>query len=148
MTNAGRENSQALLVPSQLSDAEFIRAFEELRISNTAFHHRDHVRLAWGYLGQFPLATASEKMAESIQHFAMHHAGNLDKYHETVTRGWMLLVQAAILEKGRGLEFDDFVRSSPQLLDLKALNAYYSPERLNSPEARRAWVEPDIRSLP
>jgi hypothetical protein len=34
-----------------LSDDEFVTAFEEGTISRAAFHHADHVRLAWIYAG-------------------------------------------------------------------------------------------------
>jgi hypothetical protein len=148
MTALDHDSSEQDAEPSRLTDEEFVQAFEECRISGALFHHRDHVRLAWIYLNRHPFPEASDRMVASIKRFAMHNAGNLEKYHETVTRSWMRLVNAAIRENGCGPGFDDFAKASPKLLDMKVLSSYYSKDLLNGSEARATWVEPDIQPLP
>jgi len=148
MTDRVHDGSEQDLEPSRLTDEEFVQAVEECRIPGTSFHHRDHVRLAWAYLNRYPFPEASDRMVASIKRFAMHNAGNLEKYHETVTRSWMRLVNAAIRENGCGPGFDAFAKGSPELFETKVLSLYYSKEQLNGSEARATWVEPDIQPLP
>ncbi len=82
-------------------------------------------------------------MAASIRRYAAHH-GATEKYHETVTRAWMDLVQHAV----SGGNFDEFMAANDDLADPRALTAYYSPERLACAAARREWVAPDLCALP
>ena len=37
-----------------MTDSEFVDSFEDCTLPSTAFHHRDHVRLAWIYLRRHP----------------------------------------------------------------------------------------------
>jgi hypothetical protein len=128
-------------------DDEFMDAVEACTLPDTAFHHRDHLRLAWIYVCRFGYPAGSERMAASIRRYATH-LGATEKYHETVTRAWMDLVQHAVARAQNALNFDELVTANPDLADPKALAAYYSPERLASPAARQEWVAPDLRSLP
>ena len=79
---------------ADLSDDAFVNAFESCTLSGDAFRHYDHLRLAWIYLGDRPLADATERMVASIRRFAQHH-GAAAKYHDTMTRLWMRLVAHA-----------------------------------------------------
>jgi hypothetical protein len=129
------------------ADDEFLEAVETCTLPNAAFHHRDHVRLAWIYLCRFGYEAGSERMAASIRRYAAHH-GAFEKYHETITRAWMDLVQHAMGRMTQSAAFDAFIAANADLADPLALNAYYSPELLASVAARREWVPPDLRSLP
>jgi hypothetical protein len=129
------------------TDKEFLEAVESCSLPNAAFHHRDHVRLAWIYICRFGYQTGSERMAASIRRYAAHH-GATAKYHETITRAWMDLVQHALASANHRASFDAFLAANADLADANALNAYYSPELLASPAARQEWVPPDLRSLP
>ncbi|MBI2680226.1 MAG: hypothetical protein HYX25_04370 [Candidatus Solibacter usitatus] len=130
-----------------MRDEEFLKAVESCTLPNTAFHHRDHVRLAWIYVSRFGYQAGSERMAASIRRYAAHH-GATAKYHETITRAWMDLVQHALTNANPPANFDAFLATNATLADPHALNAYYSPELLASPAARQEWVPPDLRSLP
>ena len=37
-----------------MTESEFVAAFEDASLPETAFRHRDHVRLAWIYLRELP----------------------------------------------------------------------------------------------
>jgi hypothetical protein len=156
---------------SQLSDGEFLAAFESATLAD--FHHVDHVRAAWIYLRRLPFLRASERMAESVWHFAARHGAHM-KYHETITQAWMLLVRDALeqdRQAGGGERtptseadpgplsvdshanhvpdgFDAFSSAHPELLDAHALDRFYSPQLLASPAARAQFVPPDLSPLP
>ncbi len=117
-----------------MTDDEFVAAFERCTLPPSAFHHRDHIRLARIYLDRLGLDAATIQFAESLKRFATH-LGKSEKYHETMTIAWMRLVAGS-------------PREHAALLDKDHLYRYYSRELLDSPEARMGFVEPDLQQLP
>lgn len=124
-----------------MTDAEFIAAFEAGRLDE--FTHRDHIRMAFAYsrIGGTGLAIA--KAREGIARLA---AGST-KYHETLTVAWARAVAHMTAQSGAET-FDAFLAEYPQLLRRDLMDAHYSRERLFSPAARAAFVEPDREPLP
>ncbi|MEO6260843.1 MAG: hypothetical protein ABIP63_10850 [Thermoanaerobaculia bacterium] len=55
------------------SDEErtFLQAFEDCSLPAAAFHHRDHVRVAWIYLQTFPLLEALNHFILGLRRFAI-----------------------------------------------------------------------------
>jgi hypothetical protein len=109
----------------ELSDAEFVAAFESCALAADAFRHYDHIRLAWAYLEAHPLDEATERMAESIRRFARHHTGSTAKYDENLTRAWMRLVAHARSASDHAPDFATFAEAHPMLFDRRrAFDAY------------------------
>ncbi len=127
-------------------DEQFLVAFEAGRIANQNFHHRDHLRLAWIQIRRLGLERASESVAMAIRQFAAHH-GNADRYHDTMTCFWVRVVGMGI-NRHPTLPFDDLLTAEPHLLDKNLPFLHWSRERMRSDEARRRWVEPDLRLMP
>jgi hypothetical protein len=121
-------------------------ALQSLLARHGRFGHREHLELAWTYLGRYPARRAARAMAVAIQHLAATHGASA-KYHDTITGSWVHLV-AVHRQRCEGETFDDFLARNPELLDQRLLEAHYSPALLWSEEARSHWVPPDIRSLP
>jgi hypothetical protein len=130
-----------------LEEDEFIDRFERCEYPNEMFKHPDHIRLAWSYIRRFGADAAEIRIAVSIRRFAAS-LGHEEKYHETITRGWLRLVNAAYLTTPCASDFSQFIASHLWLLDRKALLGFYSEELLKSDAARSSWVEPDLRPLP
>lgn len=126
-----------------MTDEEFLARFEACALED--FRHRDHVRVAWLYLQKFPYERAVREMELGIRRYAAHH-GAPDKYHHTVTLVWMRVVAAACREHAE--DFAGFLARCPHLLDPDTPRRYYSPARLDSPEARSGWLDPDLSDLP
>jgi hypothetical protein len=133
---------------ADLSDDEFVRQLTSHMLPNERFHHYDHIRLAWIFLREQEIGAATERMVRTLQAFGLHIRGNLSRYHDTVTRGFMRLVAAHIRMTPDIERFDEFAAKHPMLFDKNALHAFYSPELLDSPPARTGWIEPDLRPLP
>ena len=100
---------------------------------------------AW-YLSRFPAELALEKMRASLLRFTEHHG--VKRYHETITRFWLLVVQdflrttldqAPLAEK-----VNELIR---RYNDKNLLFEFYDRERVMSDEARRTWIEPDRKQL-
>ena len=132
---------------AHLSNEEFVEAFESCRLPASQFHHADHIRLAWIYLGQLSAEEAAERIGQAIRRFAAHN-GVSQKYHRTITLAWMRLVAAARMGSPRVTRFEEFAELHPELLDMTNLKRYYTAERLATVEARTAWVEPNLCDLP
>ena len=130
-----------------MTDAEFVCAFEDCTLSNEYFHHRDHVRLAWIYLRTYGETESRVRMSESIRRFAAFH-GKSDKYHETVTLAWLRLVANAMARVPYGASFDQLIKGSPELLEKRTVEKYYSSGALSSEASRASWIEPDLQPLP
>jgi hypothetical protein len=126
-----------------VTDDEFLAGFEAHRLHQ--FSHRDHVRMAFAYARRDGGAGAVEG-ARRIRGLAEAH-GDFGKYHETLTVGWARAVGHYALVCD-ALPFDAFVAANPQLMNRDLLSAHYSRELLFSPEARAAFVEPDLAPLP
>ena len=132
---------------SARSDEDFLCAFEDLSFPANQFHHREHIRVAWLYLKSSDATRAAERMTAGILRFANHH-GATQKYHHTLTLAWMRLVAAALVETPDGYDFAKFLAEHSELGDKDLLKKYYSPELLQTNEAREGWVEPDLQPLP
>ena len=127
---------------TDLSDSEFIRAFEGCTLPGERFHHREHIRLAWLYLRAEAPDAAERRMEEGIRRYAAH-LGASQKYHHTITLFWMRAVASALGEGPRHPSFDAFMAAHPELLDKALVERHFSPPLLESAAARSGWVEPD-----
>ena len=118
----------ALQPPSgtrHLSDAEFVSAFEACTLAADAFRHYDHIRLAWAYLRAFAPDEATDRMAESIRRFALHHTGSTAKYDDSLTRAWMRLVAHARAVSADAPDFATFAEANPMLFDRRRAFDFY-----------------------
>jgi hypothetical protein len=111
------------------------------------FCHRNHVRAAWTCLQRMPLRVAAHRFGELLQRYVTQ-VGAEDKFHLTLTFAFMHLIHERM--KASPADWDGFVATNPDLFaDAKSLVArFYSPGRLMTVEARRAFVEPDLAPLP
>src|SRR5258706_16190218 len=101
-----------------MNDDVFAAAFERCEIPGYAFHHRDHIRLAWIYLRRYGLIEAERRIAESIRRYAAHH-GASQKYHQTITIAWMRVVAGA-MRQAPAATFEELVERFPKLLDKRS----------------------------
>ena len=129
-------------------DLAFVRAFERCQIPAEAFDHAAHVRLAYIYLSEHPVEMAVGRMKTSLLAFLACLGVDQGKYHETVTRAWIMAVSHFMNESVPCESAADFMTKNPRLLDSKIMLKHYSAEVLFSPRARQAFVQPDVRPIP
>ena len=124
-----------------IDDAEFLRAFEDCTLPASAFHHRDHVRLAWLYLRSCPPLEALARFTEGLKRFATAN-GSPGLYHETITWAYLFLIRERMAEDET---FEELAARNPDLLAWRpsVLDLYYDRETLGSERARRVFVMPD-----
>lgn len=126
---------------AELSDDELLDGFEGASLEPGTFHHEEHVRVAWLYCQRYEPAQAVERFVTCIRRLVTA-LGASDKYHETITWAYLLLIRER-LEAGESWE--EFAARSGDLLDPKGavLRRYYSPGLLRSDRAKTRFVLPD-----
>jgi hypothetical protein len=130
------------------ADDAYARDFEACRISAQDFDHAAHVRLAYVYLCEHPADVAADRMKQSLLRFLAHLGIGDSKYHETLTRGWILAVAHFMDESAPCDSAAAFMAANPRLLDSRILLEHYSAEVLFAPAARQSFVQPDRREIP
>ncbi len=63
--------------------------FESGNVSS--FKHKDHIKLAWAYLHEYPTSQAIDKFSSALKAFAAKQ-GATDLYHETITWAYLLII--------------------------------------------------------
>ena len=130
-----------------MNNTDLAKRMESGDFPNAEFHHEQHLQLAWHYLRTYERRAAIERMRATIRNFA-GGLGHPEKYHDTATIAWMRLVEAALRCSPQIGDFAAFLTAHAWLRGRDALLAFYSQERLDSPQARAQWVDPDLRPLP
>ena len=129
-------------------DRCFREEFEARRLAPETFDHRAHVRLAYIYLAENDVEASVALMRDALLAFLEHHGVDVSKYHETITRAWILAVRH-FMERSPGCSSADaFIDHNPALLDSKIMLSHYSTELLFSEEARARFAEPDLEQIP
>jgi len=146
MRNA--EDKMSIPYQSQSEIEAVIRGFESCTTPKDDFPHQSHLTVAVSYLHDSGLEQATERMRKALLRFLEHHGVGQEKYNETLTIFWLRLIDNKINELGADLsllELTNLLISA--LANSGIVFEYYSPERLNSPEAKRSWIEPELKSF-
>jgi hypothetical protein len=124
-----------------LSDP-LVQAFEAATLDPAAFHHREHLYVAWCYLRALPLEEALARYVRHLRRLAVA-LGVAHKFHATVTWAYVVLLHAA-MDRSPGATFDQLLAAHPALLDHRtgALHDHYDRAQLDSDDARRYFVLP------
>ncbi|HSQ69903.1 MAG TPA: hypothetical protein VLM41_07435 [Steroidobacteraceae bacterium] len=139
-------------MPLDVSSADrvFRSSVESGELPAADFNHRAHLRLAYVYLAehQSDANEAYERMRATLLHFLARHGVDPSKYHDTLTRAWILAVRHFMVRTPDACSADAFIDANPVLLDSKVMLTHYSTELLFSEQARRQFVEPDRDPIP
>jgi hypothetical protein len=127
-----------------MTDDEFLAQLEACTLPADCFHHADHLHAAWLYLSRFAAAEAIARFSATLREYATS-LGKADRYHETITWAYLLLVNERIRRAEPGLSWQQFVQSNADLFggNNSVLLKYYCPETLSGPIAREVFLMPD-----
>jgi hypothetical protein len=129
-------------------DMAFQQSFELFKVAPAAFDHSAHVRLCYIYLCQYSVDEASQRMKDSLLAFLGHLGAGDSKFHETITRAWVMAVRHFMEESPGTASAQEFVAANPRLLDTSIMLSHYSAEVLYSQHAKSSFVQPDLASIP
>lgn len=130
------------------SDKRFLEDFQACRIEPSAFHHREHLRLAYVLLASMELQKARRHLKEDLLRFLAHHGIDPSGYHETLTGAWLLAVRHFMSQSPSDLDSEGFIEMNPRLLDKEVLLSHYSRDLLDSEAAKAAFLPADIDPIP
>jgi hypothetical protein len=126
-----------------MSEHELIERFETGRVAPEAFHHADHVRLAFAYVKACSVLNGLGRFSESLKRFAVAQ-GKADRYHETITFAYFFLIRERMARRGC-VTWEEFAASNADLFkrNNEILKRYYEAQTLKSDLARNVFVFPD-----
>ncbi len=87
-------------------------------------------------------------MKRALLSFLEHLGVGTGKYHETITRAWVMAVHHFMASTESCSSFSEFIARNPILLDSEIMLSHYSAEVLFSDEARAGFIEPDVSPIP
>jgi hypothetical protein len=133
---------------NDMSDDEFLSSFTACTLPPEQFSHAGHIRLAWINLQRHSFDQAADATCRGIRAYAAH-LGAAAKFHTTITVALMHLLRAAGAAD-RNTSWYQFVGANQDLVhNARAVLArYYSPQRLDSEQARERFLAPDLLALP
>ena len=68
-------------------------AFRAGTLSTDAFHHADHVRMAWVYVREYGLESATRQFVDDLKRFAVAK-GVPGLYHAMITQAYLSMAPA------------------------------------------------------
>lgn len=125
---------------------DVVRRFETCAYTPEEFVHARHLTVAAWCFATMESEAARERMRTGLRRFIAHHRKN--GYHVTITEFWLERVGnlvAELRDKQEGLI--PLVNSVLECSgDKNLIYEFYTRARIDSAEAKAAWIEPDIKS--
>ncbi len=131
----------------------FLKAFEHGTWPKADWTHAAHIAVAGCYLFDYPLEIATDRMRLGVRHYN-HCVGtrNTDRsgYHETLTVFWMTIVKSHLDRLPWNTPRLEAVRQLVEVLGPQRdlFEEYYGFDVVQSVEARRSWMRPNLKPLP
>jgi hypothetical protein len=126
-----------------------VNRFRKRTLSKSEWTHRAHLTVGIWYSLRFSEDRALYLLRHRISSFnSAVGTVNSDSsgYHETLTAVWLKLIKLEL--KAPVVESTElYNRIIESICDSSVPLRYYSRERLFSVEARRGWLEPDLRAF-
>ena len=126
---------------------DVVRRFESCSFTPEEFAHVRHLTVTAWYFATMDPEAAREKMRAGLRRFIAHHGKN--GYHVTITEFWLETVGNIVSARRNGknslVPLVNSVIASCN--DTNLIYEFYSRERIASPEAKAARIEPDIKRL-
>jgi hypothetical protein len=127
---------------------EVVRRFESRELPPADFNHREHLVVALCYLLRADDEGALARLRAGIVGYAAAHGVSPSLYNETITVFWLRRVRSFLTRAGGG---DGLAGLANRLVEecggSRLIFDYYSKALIDSGEARRAWVGPDLKAL-
>ena len=128
-----------------------VRMFETCTLPLERWDHRAHLTVGLWYLLRHEEVTATDLIRLGIKRYNRSRGIETTPtggYHETITLFYVRVISKYLRTAGRHGSIAALAEGLFKSAGCKQLPfEYYSKERLMSLEARRGWVEPDLKLL-
>jgi hypothetical protein len=131
--------------------ASLVRDFESCALRRELWTHAAHLKVALWYLLRHEWDEAVALTRRGILRY--NEASGISNtpasgYHETLTLFWLHTVRRFLdARRDDASDVDKLADELATSADKNLPLDFYTRERLMSPEARAAWVEPDLKPL-
>lgn len=128
-----------------------VAKFNQCNLAHSEWNHLAHLTVAIWYLTQYEEKQAINIIRQGIQRY--NKAMNIEAtpnsgYHETLTLFWLYTVRNYLAVVDRKIPIVELTNKLIYKLQDKNLpKNYYSQDVLMSWEARKHWIEPDLKPL-
>ena len=124
-------------------------AFTSATLPKSAWTHQAHIAIAGILVRRDPVTALSQARAGILHLNKCHGTVNsaMSGYHETLTVFWIRIVTSFCAERSR-LTRLAVVNAMMAQLPRDLFRKYYSFDVVQSRDARRRWIEPDVKALP
>lgn len=144
-------NKTMVKIKSEKDINNLVESFDNQTLPHDDWHHLEHIAVAAYYLHHFDPNTATEKIKAGIKKLNDAHGAIQTEnsgYHETITVFLMKILAKKYKEVGDCNLWKKFELGVELLFGLNSfLMEYYSPELINSWEARLNWIKPDKQDI-
>jgi hypothetical protein len=130
-----------------------VARFEDGTLPKAEWTHQAHLTVALWYASRLPFEEALAVVRQGIQKInAAHGVATTPTggYHETITRFYMMVICAYVVEEAGAAGTDWAARVNRLLARYGARDLplrHYSKDLLMSARARFGWVEPDLQPI-
>lgn len=129
-------------------DLKFKLQVESCKFPVSDFNHQAHLRLAYVYLSQHSADISVRLMRETLVRFLHYNGVDPAKYHETLTKAWILAVHHFMQAAKNLSSADEFIDANKQMLNRDIMLTHYSSDYLYSDEAKATFVQPNLDPIP
>ena len=131
-----------------IQDNEFLQLFLATELREEEFNHRAHLKIGYCLICQYDVDMACTKIKSGILNFLEHIGQGKEKYHETITKAWILAIHHFMRTSRPSISFQQFIEQNPILLDQGIMYTHYSHHLLQSELAKSKYLEPDLETIP
>jgi hypothetical protein len=127
-----------------------VRGFEDCSTLPSQFNHRAHLVVALSYLhlSRLTVREATERMRVGLYRFLDHYGEDRQVYNETITLFWIKLVHSFLERANLSRPLADIANEMIEACgNSQLIYGYYTKERLSSDEAKKEWIEPDVKGI-
>ncbi|WP_185233308.1 hypothetical protein [Teredinibacter franksiae] len=129
-------------------DKSFLSAFENSTLEVDAFHHREHLRLAYITLVLNDVDLAYRRIRAGLLRMLQRNGVGSVKYHDTLTFAWIQAVKHFMWLTENANSSEEFLSQNQLLLDKNVMFTHYSQALINAEQARKQFVPPDLVPIP
>lgn len=129
-TKRATQEKRVLRLDISNEDRIFCEHVEQCLFPISDFDHKAHIRLAYLYLTQYGVEDAVIKVREVLFNLLKYNdIEPLGKYHETLTKAWLLAVKHFMNKTEKCTTADEFIKHNPALLDTAIMMTHYKKRR-------------------
>jgi hypothetical protein len=127
-----------------MNDAQFLRALECGELLPQEFGHSAHLRAAYLYLQEHGFVDGLQRICRAIGNYT-RHIGKPERYHETITVAYVVLIHQHMVEPGDPGDWVRFAEQNADLFKQDLLLEFYPQAQLESALARRVFLLPRLK---